>query len=181
MYRIKRDVRRASVARRDRGDDQRLCRRLLLYQLELAEDGCVVGAKLQAVGRWRMIVLAGAARHCHAVRARGFGLRRARRACIRDSNEERKQPRPENQGSEQFAVPAQIHRVTRFDVYQCRHPPPGVVDARQQPAISRRSSEPSLEEARRVVAGRVCFATRPFPRPRSTCRRARGCSSSNVG
>lgn len=87
-------------------DQQRLTGWLVLNDLQLAEQRRVVVAKLQAAnGLGCTVIVPDTHRHtCHL----SF-ISRSRQAGTGDTREERKQPRPENQGRERFAMAAYIH------------------------------------------------------------------------
>jgi hypothetical protein len=94
---------------------QRLPRRLVLNQLDHAEHRNVIAAKLVAGRREVLVcnVIDGVCRHVRMVRGRGYAIPAAR---IRDANEKRKQPKPQNAGSEEFAMAMKWTRHDFFDV-----------------------------------------------------------------
>jgi hypothetical protein len=82
---------------------QRLSGRLVLDQLEHAGHRNVIAAKLVAARREVLVckIIDGVCRHGRMVRGRGYAIPAAR---IRDADEKRKHPKPQNAGGDEFAM-----------------------------------------------------------------------------
>ena len=94
---------------------QRLPRRLILNQLQHTEHRNVIAAEHVTAGRDVLVcnVIDGMCHHGRMVRGRGYAIPAAR---IRDADEKRKYPKPQNAGSEESAMAMQWTRHDFFDV-----------------------------------------------------------------